>query len=128
MRVRAFITNTLLAVLASAMLPGCATVDRRSRAPFVGNWLYSDKVQSCRYSFNIDGSFRGEVTYHGVTISRFTGRWTVKENALLYTYLADAFGRIPAGVTDRDQILEIAPDSFVIRAANGERRRYRRSG
>jgi hypothetical protein len=108
------------------LLAGCATLDRESRAPFVGNWLYADKVQSCRYSFDADGSFRGEVTSDGATISRFTGRWTVKKNALLYTYLTDAFGRIPPGATDRDEVLQVDRDAFVIRAANGERRRYRR--
>lgn len=115
------------ALIFAILLTGCANLKHESRAPFVGHWLYADKVQSCRYSFNADGSFTGEVTDHQVTISRFTGRWRVENKALLYTYLSDAFGRIPAGATDRDQVLEVSTDSFVIQAANGERRRYRRS-
>jgi hypothetical protein len=114
------------ALILTALLAGCATSDRQSRAPLVGDWLYADKVQSCRYSFAADGTFHGEVQQNAATISRFTGRWTVKRDALLYTYLSDEFDRIPAGATDRDQVLEINPDSFSIRAANGERRRYRR--
>ncbi len=114
------------ALILVTMLSGCATVDRQSRAPFVGDWIYADNIQSCRYSFSADGSFHGEVKYNAATISRFTGRWAVKESALVYTYLGDAFGRIPAGSTDRDQILDVSRDSFLIRAANGERRRYRR--
>ena len=114
------------ALIFGLMLTGCATVERQSRTPFVGDWLYADKVQSCRYSFKADGSFNGDVTYRSATISRFNGRWTVKDNALLYTYLGDSFGRIPAGAIDRDQVLEVNDDSFLIRAANGERRRYRR--
>jgi hypothetical protein len=123
---RAFIIKALLVLFWTTMFPGCATVDRQSRVPLVGNWIYADQAQSCRYTFNVDGSFRGEVKLNGATTSRFTGRWTVKEKALLYTYLSDAFGRIPVGATDRDEILEISEDSFLIRAANGERRRYRR--
>ena len=118
--------KAVLALVLVAILPGCATLDRQGRGPFVGDWLYADKVQSCRYSFSADGAFHGEVTYHAQVISRFTGRWTVQADALLYTYLSDAFGRIPAGATDRDQVLEVGRDSFLIRAANGERRRYRR--
>jgi hypothetical protein len=118
--------KAVLALIMVAMLPGCATFDRQSRAPFVGDWLYADKVQSCRYSFSADGTFHGEVREKAATVSRFTGRWTVKGGALLYTYLSDAFGRIPEGATDRDQVLEVSQDSFFIRAANGERRRYRR--
>ena len=118
--------KAVLALVFVALLPGCATFDRQSRAPFVGDWLYADQVQSCRYSFSPDGTFQGEVRQNAVAISRFTGRWTVKADALLYTYLSDAFGRIPVGATDRDQVLEVSRDSFFIRAANGERRRYRR--
>jgi len=116
----------VLALIFAVLIAGCATLDRDSRAPFVGNWLYADNVQSCRYSFKGDGSFSGEVTQHRVTISRFTGHWRVEKEALLYTYVSDAFGRIPAGATDRDQVLQVSQDSFTIQAANGERRRYRR--
>ena len=115
------------ALLFAILLVGCATLETASRAPFVGNWRYADKVQSCRYSFNRDGSFTGEVTQRGTTVSRFTGRWKVEDEALLYTYVSDAFGRIPAGATDRDQVIEVTRDSFLIEAANGERRRYRRT-
>jgi hypothetical protein len=118
--------KAVLALILVALLPGCATFDRQSRAPFVGDWLYADQVQSCRYSFSADGTFRGEVQQKATTISRFTGRWTVKGHALHYTYLTDAFGQIPAGATDRDQVLQVTRDSFLIRAMNGERRRYRR--
>jgi hypothetical protein len=122
----AFFMKAVLALILVAMLPGCATFDRHSRAPFVGVWLYADQVQSCRYSFSGDGTFHGEVRQNAVVISRFAGRWNVKADALLYTYLSDVFGRIPAGATDRDQVLEVSRDSFLIKAANGERRRYRR--
>lgn len=118
--------KSVLALLSAALLAGCATVERDSRAPFVGNWLYADEVQSCRYLFQADGSFSGEVKQHKKTISRFTGHWRVEQQALLYTYVSDAFGRIPAGATDRDRVLQVGPDSFQIEAANGERREYRR--
>jgi hypothetical protein len=114
------------ALIFALLLAGCASLKEQSRAPFVGSWLYADDVQSCRYSFKPDGSFSGEVTQHRATVSRFTGRWRVEETALLYTYVNDAFGRIPAGATDRDQVLQVSGDSFLIQAANGERRRYRR--
>lgn len=121
-----FAMKTALVLLFGLVLSGCATPERQNRAAFVGNWLYADKVQSCRYSFAADGSFHGEVTRRGETISRFAGRWTHKEGALLYTYVSDAFGRIPAGATDRDQVLKVNRASFLIQAANGARRRYQR--
>src|SRR4051812_7869471 len=108
------IMKSVSALIFAILFTSCASLEHQSRAPFVGHWIYSDKVQSCRYSFNADGSFSGEVTQHRITISRFTGRWRVENEALLYTYLSDAFGRIPAGATDRDQVLEVSSDSFVI--------------
>jgi hypothetical protein len=83
-------------------------------------------MQSCDYSFKADGSFTGQVRHRARIVSNFTGRWIVKGNALLYTYVSDAFGRIPSGATDRDQLLEVRPESFLIKAANGDERRYRR--
>ena len=118
--------KAVLALILVVVLAGCATFDRQSQAPFVGDWLYADQVQSCRYSFSADGTFHGEVRQKAATISRFTGRWTVKADTLLYTYLSDAFGRIPAGQTDHDEVLEVSRDSLLIQAAYGERRRYRR--
>jgi hypothetical protein len=90
----------------------------------VGNWRYTDQVQSCQYSFKNDSSFTGEVKLRKKLISKFKGRWSVRGETLLYSYESDALGRIPPGATDRDQVLEITKDSFVIQAANGERRRY----
>lgn len=118
--------RAVLALISVAVMSGCATVERQNLAPFVGDWVYADQVQSCRYSFKGDGSFRGEVRSGGRAISRFAGRWSVKDRVLLYTYVSDEFGRIPAGATDHDQVLEVSPRSFLIQAANGERRRYRR--
>jgi hypothetical protein len=118
--------KSIIALVSLLLLSSCAGVDTRRHASLVGNWLYADAVQSCRYSFEADGTFRGEVRLNERPVSRFKGTWAVKGDALLYTYLSDVFGRIPAGATDRDQLLEIGNDSFLIQAANGEQRRYRR--
>jgi hypothetical protein len=117
--------KAILALISLLSLAACATVDSSSRArQLVGNWRYADQVQSCHYSFMSDGSFTGEVRLRSKLISKFEGQWSVRGQILLYSYVSDALGRIPAGATDRDQLLEIKKDSFVIQAANGDRRRY----
>jgi hypothetical protein len=119
--------KAVFALISLLSLVACATVDSSSRGrPLVGSWRYTDQIQSCQYSFEGDGSFTGEVKLRKKLISKFKGRWSVRGQTLLYSYLSDALGRIPAGATDRDQLLEIRKDSFVIQAANGERRRYMR--
>jgi hypothetical protein len=119
--------KAVFALISLLSLVACATVDSSSRGrQLVGSWRYTDQIQSCQYSFEGDGSFTGEVKLRKKLISKFKGRWSVRGQTLLYSYLSDALGRIPAGATDRDQLLEIRKDSFVIQAANGERRRYMR--
>ena len=120
------VMKPVLALISFLFVASCAGVEWRSRASLVGNWRYADETQVCQYSFKGDGSFAGEVRFRSKMVSKFTGRWTLKGDALLYTYISDAYGRIPAGTTDRDQLLEIKKDSFLIRAANGARRRYSR--
>jgi hypothetical protein len=117
--------KAVLAFISLLSLAACTTVDSSSRArQLVGSWRYEDPVQSCQYSFKRDGSFTGEVKLRAKLISKFRGRWSVQGQTLHYNYLSDALGRIPAGATDRDQIIEIKKDSFLIQAANGDRRRY----
>jgi hypothetical protein len=116
----------VLAALFLLSLAACAGVERQSRAGLVGHWRYADSAQSCDYSFKPDGSFTGQVRHRAKIVSNFTGRWTVSGNALLYSYLSDVYGRIPPGTTDRDQLLQVRPESFLIKAANGDHRRYRR--
>jgi hypothetical protein len=117
--------KAVLALISLLSLAACATIDSPGGArQLVGNWRYTDEVQSCQYLFKSDNSFTGEVKLRKKLISKFKGRWSVRGQTLLYSYVSDALGRIPAGATDRDQLLEIKKDSFVIQAANGDRRRY----
>jgi len=105
-------------------MASCAGLGSNSRRELIGEWRYSDATQSCHYIFKGDGFFAGEVTYRGKLMSKFTGRWSVEENAILYTYLSDEMKKIPAGAKDRDKLLRIQRDAFVIEAADGSRRRY----
>jgi hypothetical protein len=118
--------KTILALLSLVALTSCGTVERPTKNQLVGDWRYSDAVQSCHYSFQPDGTFSGEVTRHAKPILKFAGRWKIEGTVLNYVYLREAFGRIPAGATDQDKLLEVKKDSFLIEAANGDRRRYLR--
>ena len=118
--------KAVLALFSLLMIASCATTGSLAGSKLVGNWRYSDEIQRCHYSFNRDGSFSGEVSRSGKLALKFSGQWRLENHAILYVYLSEARGRIPRGTTDRDQLLELRGDSFVIQAANGERRRYLR--
>ena len=113
-------------LLIISLLASCASVPPHGRDPLIGEWRYADNVQSCRYHFKRDGRFTGEVRLQGNLASKFTGTWDVQGPVLLYSYLNDELGRIPAGATDRDKLLRVERDSFLIEAADGSRRRYSR--
>lgn len=112
--------------LLCCLIVSCAGLQSPAASGLQGEWRYADKVQSCQYVFRRDGSFSGEVIYRKKLISKFTGRWSVHGTNLLYTYTSDLLGRIPAGTTDRDKLLTVRKDFFIIEAANGNRRKYLR--
>lgn len=111
-----------------ALLASCATGSNHSprQSDLVGQWQYADATQSCRYVFSGDGTFRANVAIRGRVVSKFTGRWSVAGNALLYQYLTDQRGEVAPGSTDRDKLLAVEKDHFIIQAADGSQRRYER--
>jgi len=114
--------------VAFCLLVSCTTFKSDGQRQIVGEWRYTDRVKSCRYVFERDGSFRGEVIYHGKLWSKFTGRWFVQGDSLMYRYMSDSLNHIPAGTTDRDKLLVVQGDAFTIEAADGSRRTYKRVG
>jgi hypothetical protein len=114
-----------VAALMLCLMASCAAVGPNSPS-LVGKWCYADRIQSCRYVFNRDGSFQGDVVYRGKLISQFQGRWSVRDDVLLYTYVSDALHKIPAGATDRDKLLRVQREFFIIEAADGSKRKYLR--
>jgi len=115
-----------LLALTLCSLASCAGLQPNFPSSLVGEWRYADRIKGCHYVFNRNGTFSGDVVYRGKTISKFTGRWSVDGDILLYTYVSDAFDRIPAGATDRDKLLSVHQEFFILEAANGSKRRYLR--
>jgi hypothetical protein len=112
--------------LICCLMASCAGTQTRSASALLGEWRYADEIQSCHYVFNRDGSFSGQVIARGQLISKFRGRWTVDGDNLFYTYKSDSLGTIPTGATDRDKLLSVRSDFFVIEAKDGSRRKYLR--
>ena len=113
-------------LLISFLLASCSSLPPAKPSAVVGRWEYADETQSCRYDFKKDGTFAGEVRVQARLISKFRGTWTVQDDLLLYRYVSDELGRIAPGTTDRDKLVSVERDSFLIEAANGDRRRYMR--
>lgn len=96
----------------------------------VGKWQTVDQRGiRADYEFLSDGTFSGSVrSDDGFILSQYTGKWQLRGGAILYQYTSDKKGRIPPGTKDRDKVLRIDRDYFVIEAADGSVRKYVRSG
>ena len=116
-------TLLLLTVFFAA---SCATVGEKAESTLVGRWRWTDSRHTAEYVFLRDGTFTGFVTSDGALLSKFTGKWAVREGAILYKYTSDKTGRIQVGTKDRDKLITAAHDHFVIEAADGSVRKYLR--
>lgn len=116
-------SRTAFALL-TLLIASCATVAPRPEEKLIGRWQTTSGAQTAEYVFASDGMFRGFVAVRGVVVSQFTGRWAVEGSTIAYDYTADRYGAIPAGTKDRDRILAITQDYFLIEAADGSRRKY----
>ena len=117
--------KAVLTLLAFAMF-SCATATPDPRAQLVGKWRSTGGDRTAEYNFAGDGTFTGSVRSGGALLAKFTGRWSWRAGAIAYEYLSDATGNIPAGTRDQDRLVTIAPGEYVIEAADGSRRTYRR--
>lgn len=118
---------TIPLALSVLLIVSCASVGADPASKLVGRWRSESGVQTAEYSFAANGSFTGTVAISTAVVADFTGKWSLKEGAILYEYTRDKMGFIPAGTKDRDKLLSIAPDHFMIEAADGSRRKYVRA-
>ena len=91
----------------------------------VGHWRWSNKVHSCDWILLEDGTFAANVMEKGIMVSRQTGRWTIDGDELVCSSISDEFDMI-GSPEDRDVLLEVAERFFIIRARDGNRRKYER--
>ena len=112
--------------LIALLLASCASVERTRQNKLVGKWRTTSARATVDYTFVKDGTFSGRVTSAGRIVANFTGKWSLTSDEILYEYITDSAGSIAPGTRDRDKLLTIAPDHFVIEARDGSRRKYLR--
>jgi hypothetical protein len=118
------IAKTILLLIAFFAASSCSTIGEKAESKLAGRWQWTDNRHTAEYVFLGNGTFTGFVTSDGTLLSKFTGKWLIREGAILYEYTNDKTGHIRAGTRDRDKLLAITHDHFVIEAADGSVRKY----
>ncbi len=118
--IRAFF---FIASLAFA-IPACSeNYGRDSR--LVGSWRYVENPESTtEITFRKDGTFFSKVIKDGETYVEVDGKWLTRDKYLYYLYTEVSPPRVPSGTRDRDTILEIAKDYFVLITASHHTKKY----
>jgi hypothetical protein len=121
------VLKSILALGALGMT-SCSTVGARTESQkLVGRWRSTSAQHVAEYIFLGNGTFSGFVASEGALLSQHTGKWLLRDGAILYEYTSDKIGRIRVGTKDRDKLLKIGRDYFVIEAADGSVRKYVRA-
>jgi hypothetical protein len=127
--VNAHVAVKTILTFGAFLVASCASVGEKTESKLIGRWHSIDqRGHTAELSFLGNGTFSGSVSGDdGSLISRFTGKWLLRDGVILYQYASDKTGRIRVGTKDRDKLLRIGRDYFVIEAADGSVRKYVRA-
>lgn len=101
-------------------------VARTNKNQFIGHWRYVNESIINDLIFSDHGTFAGTITDDGKITFRFAGTWSLDGETLSYKYTESTLERIPVGTTDRDKLIEITDQHFVVEVGNGARQKYSR--
>ena len=90
----------------------------------IGHWRHVHEDKVGEIIFNHDGTYSGHVAHKGAMVWEFAGKWSVEGKMLSYEYTRSSCENIPAGTMDRDRLLELAREYYLIEAADGTRQTY----
>ena len=108
------------------LLTCAAAIASPTKDQLIGHWGYGDEKLGSEHTFRADGTFTGTVIKDGNVAWRYAGKWSLVGDILNYEYTESSLERIPVGTTDRDKLIEITKDYYIIEARDGSRRKYSR--
>src|SRR5438552_12836498 len=88
----------------------------------VGCWRGREGAYTCDWVLQRDGTFTADVSQRGVAISRSIGTWTIEGGELVSVCTKDEFDLIGPGHIERDMLLEVSADYFILGTRQGIRR------
>lgn len=111
--------------LCCLLLPACLFAEAE-KARLFGHWRYSEGGTVAEYTFDPAGTFSGMLRKDDKLVCEFGGKWTIKDNYVEYEYTSASNGCIQLGTLDRDRLVFVGTDNYVIEGKDGSRRKYSR--
>lgn len=118
--------NVRLASVLLMLATSFVLADSPNRDRLIGHWRHVSEEKIADIIFNRDGTYSGRVAHRGAVVWEFGGNWSVAGEVLTCEYTRSSCENIPAGTTDRDKLLELAKNYYLIEAMGGMRRAYSR--
>jgi hypothetical protein len=117
--------KTVLSLLLLLLTVTCGAAEpkRSPLSPFLGHWRYADETLSCDYIFHEDGTYKGTFRKDG-KVWAFSGNWWFANGKISYVYSKSEHPQVPVGRMDIDEVMELKPDSYVIKTKDGSQRKY----
>lgn len=113
-----------LLVVMNATLASAAEISALS---LIGRWKHVESPQTMsELVFREDGTFSGSTVKDGAAYTGYEGKWLIRGASLYYLYTKVSSPYIKPGQKDKDTILEIGRDYFVLKLHDGRTSRYER--
>jgi len=91
---------------------------------FVGHWLYKSADAIATLAIEADGTWSGTLTLPGQPEDRFEGRWTTDGEFIYWFYTKSSTPKIKPGAQDKDKIVEVGKDYFVLHTQHDHQPKY----
>lgn len=94
----------------------------------IGSWKHvnSEKEKTIQLNFYTNGKYDGHLKQKKTIAIDFSGTWKIKDSTLYYVYEKSSSNSASKGDTDKDIIIDITNDFFIIQTINGEIKKYNR--
>jgi hypothetical protein len=102
-----------------------AVADGYSRNPrLVGHWTYKGPEASSILIISKDGTWSGTVTLPDQPEAQFEGKWLTDEEHIYWLYTKSSSPKVKPGGRDKDKLVEITEDFFVVDTRSNRRVKY----
>jgi hypothetical protein len=117
-----------LAVLALGTCLQLALADGYSRnSRLVGRWIHDGPDSVATLALAADGTWSGTVTLRGQPEAQFEGKWLTDKDYIYWLYTKSSTPKVKPGARDKDKLMEIGDDYFVLHTRDNREPKYVRT-